>query len=194
MLSLFKSKYYLKDLLPENYVDIHNHLLPGIDDGAKSVEQTSLLFAEMQALNISNAIATPHTFVKYWNNTSTTIKDAFEIATKTLENKSFFKRLCKRVILYETLINRIQQESLLCIQENYLLLEFPLFNNPIDLYEMLFELKIKNYKIILAHPERYMYLHNSLKKFEKLKDFGLLFQLNILSTTGYYGKLVFDCL
>ncbi|MEO8255076.1 MAG: CpsB/CapC family capsule biosynthesis tyrosine phosphatase, partial [Flavobacterium sp.] len=60
MISLFKSKKYLKEILPENYVDIHNHLLPGIDDGAKTTKETAYLIAQMKSLNISTAIATPH--------------------------------------------------------------------------------------------------------------------------------------
>ncbi len=167
MFSLFKTPYYLSEIIPDNYIDIHNHLLPGIDDGAKSLEQTNHLISEMQDLNISNAIATPHTFVEYWNNTPTTIKNAYEIATETPENKAFLKGFASEYMLDATLINRIKNEELLCIHDSYLLLEFPLFNNPIDLYEMLFELKIKNYKIILAHPERYL---NSIS----YKSIGLL--------------------
>lgn len=62
MLTIFKSKYFLKDIIPYNYVDIHNHLLAGIDDGSKTIEETAVLITLMKALNIHSAIATPHTY------------------------------------------------------------------------------------------------------------------------------------
>lgn len=188
MLSIFKSKYFLKDLLPNNYIDIHNHLLAGIDDGAKTVDETSILVASMQRLNINCAIATPHTINKLWDNTPESIKTAFEIATKPELNKAFLKRYASEYRLDSTLIARINKEPLLCIKDSYVLIELPFFQNPIDLYEMLFDLKMKNYKIIIAHPERYRYFHNDIKKYIKLKEFGVYFQLNLLSLTGYYGK------
>lgn len=188
MLSLFKSKYYLKDLLPDDYVDIHNHLLPGIDDGSKTIEQTNILIAQMKELNIHSAIATPHTFRTHWDNTTESIKNAFGIATASAVNQSFLKGYASEYMLDISLIERLKKEPLLCIHENYVLVEFPLFSRPVNLYDMLFEIKIKDYKIIIAHPERYLYFHNSMIKYEKLKEYGVYFQLNLLALIGYYGK------
>jgi protein-tyrosine phosphatase len=188
MLSIFKPKCFLKDLIPNNYIDIHNHLLAGIDDGAKTVKETSILVTSMQELNINCAIATPHTINKLWDNTPESIKTAFEIATKPELNKAFLKGYASEYRLDSTLMERINKEPLLCIKESYVLIELPFFHNPIDLYEMLFDLKMKDYKIIIAHPERYRYFHNDIKKYIELKDSGVYFQLNLLSLTGYYGK------
>mgnify|MGYP003604582483 CR=1 FL=1 len=190
MFPFIKTKHYLKDLLPENYIDIHNHLLPGIDDGAKTIQETTELIAAMKELNIHKGIATPHTFNSKWNNTSQTIKTAFRIATKEKANKEFLKNYASEYMLDSSLMAKMKEEELLCLHDNFLLLEFPMLSNPFNLYEMLFEIKIKNYKIILAHPERYLYLHNSMVKYEKLKEFGVFFQLNLLSLTGYYGKII----
>lgn len=188
MLTFFKSKYYLKDIIPNNYIDIHNHLLPGIDDGAKTMEDTKTLIACMKEINIAGAIATPHTFNGYWNNSASSIKNAYDIATEIDSNSSFLKGYGSEYMLDATLIERIKKDSLLCIHEDYLLVELHPFNSPLNLYEMLFELKLKNYKIIIAHPERYLYFHNSLNKYKQLKAFGVHFQLNLLSLIGYYGK------
>jgi protein-tyrosine phosphatase len=189
MFSIFKTKYLLKDLIPDNYIDIHNHLLPGIDDGSKTVEQTNKLITRMKELNISGAIATPHTFYGLWDNTASSIQNAFTIATvNNTSASSFLKGYSSEYLLDATLIERINKERLLCLVDNYILVELPLFSNPINLYEMLFELKIKDYKIIIAHPERYLYFHNNLEKFSKLKKSGVYFQLNLLSLTGFYGK------
>ncbi|MFD2943397.1 tyrosine-protein phosphatase [Flavobacterium notoginsengisoli] len=190
MFPFLKTKYYLKDLLPENYIDIHNHLLPGIDDGAKTIQETTELIVAMKELNIYKSIATPHTFNSKWNNTSQTIKTAFENATKEKVNRAFLKNYASEYMLDSSLIAKMKEEELLCLHDNFLLLEFPMLSSPLNLYEMLFEIKIKNYKIILAHPERYLYLHNSITKYEKLKEFGVFLQLNLLSLTGYYGKII----
>lgn len=186
----FKTSYYLKDILPKNYIDIHNHLLPGIDDGAKTVQETTELIMRMKGLNINSAIATPHTFNTKWENTRESIKNAFNIACKKKENRDFLEGYASEYMLDSFLIAKMKEEELLCIHDNFLLLEFPMLSSPFNLYEMLFEIKIKNYKIILAHPERYLYLHNSIAKYEKLKEFGVFFQLNLLSLTGYYGKII----
>lgn len=188
MLSLFKSKYYLRDIIPNNYIDIHNHLLPGIDDGAKTVEETSLLIERMKELNIAGAYATPHTFNGIWNNSKLSISCAYDNAKIIDSNSSFLIGYASEYMLDYALIARIKEEKLLCFKDNYVLVEFNLFNIQIDMYEMLFELKSKEYKIIIAHPERYGYFHNDLKKYTKLKEFGVYFQLNLLSLTGYYGK------
>ena len=190
MLSLLKTKYYLKDLLPENYIDIHNHLLPGIDDGAKTIEETNYLITQMKSINIVAAIATPHTFNGLWDNTPTSIKNSYKIVIENNQNKSFLKGYASEYMLDVKLIEKMKTEPLLCLSENYILIEFHLFNYPINLYEMLFELKLQNYKIVIAHPERYLYLHNSINKYKKLKDFGVYYQLNLLSLTGYYGKTI----
>lgn len=188
MLSLFKPKYYLKDIIPKNYIDIHNHLLPGIDDGAKTIEETKALIVGMKELNINSAIATPHTFNPHWNNTPNSIQNAFGIATESVSNKSFLKGYATEYMLDASLMERLKREPLLCLSDNYILAEFNLFSRPMNLYDMLFEIKIREYKIIIAHPERYLYFHDSIKKYEKLKDYGVSFQLNLLALVGYYGK------
>jgi tyrosine-protein phosphatase YwqE len=188
MLFLFKSSHYLKDLLPENYVDIHNHLLPGIDDGAKSVQETDLLIAGMKQLNIHSAIATPHSFSGLWDNTTAAIKNAFATAIDQNSNSHFLKGYASEYMLDTSLMARLKNEPLLCIHENYILLEFNLFTKPINLYDMLFEIKVSGYKIIIAHPERYLYFHDNIKKYEKLKEYGVYFQLNLLTLVGHYGK------
>lgn len=193
MFSFLKSKPLLKELLPSNYIDIHNHILPGIDDGAASIEDTDALVAGMKELGISNAIATPHTFFGRWDNTAQSIHTAFEKQSTQAIDPYFIVRGASEYMLDPRLIARAQNEPLLCLKDNYLLVELNLFTCPMDLYELLFELKIKGYKIIIAHPERYVYFHNNIQKFEKLKDFDVDFQMNLLSLTGYYSKSILQC-
>jgi protein-tyrosine phosphatase len=193
MFSFFSSKPLLREILPSNYIDIHNHILPGIDDGAPTVEDSEILISGMKELGINKSIATPHTFFGRWENTAQTIKAAFDFHAEQTKDTSFVQNYASEYMLDSRLIERAQNESLLCLKDNYLLVELNLFTCPIDLYELLFELKIKGYRIIIAHPERYIYFHNSIEKFEKLKAFGVDFQMNLLSLTGYYSKSILKC-
>lgn len=188
MYSIFKKKYYLKDIIPNNYIDIHNHILMGLDDGAKTIEETNRLIDLMKSINISASIPTPHTFTGLWNNTPKSIKTSYDLVIRNSENSTFLKGYASEYMLDLNLIETVKKETLLCMFENYILIEFNLFYYPVNLYEMLFELKLHNYKIVIAHPERYLYLHNSINKYRKLKEFGVYFQLNLLSLIGYYGK------
>ena len=165
MFSFLKSKPLLKEILPSDYIDIHNHILPGIDDGATTIEETDALVAGMKELGISNAVATPHTFFGRWDNTAQSIHTAFEKQSTQAIDPHFIVRGASEYMLDPRLIARAQNEPLLCLKDNHLLVELNLFTCPMDLYELLFELKIKGYKIIIAHPERYVYFHNNIQKF-----------------------------
>ena len=75
--NLFKSRPTLKELIPEGFVDIHSHILPGIDDGAKNVEESLKLISEMHKIGISKIIGTPHTYPGLYNNNEKTIFNAY---------------------------------------------------------------------------------------------------------------------
>lgn len=193
MFNFLKSNPFLKDVLPPNYLDIHNHLLPGIDDGSPDLPTTNALIKGMKSLGITQAVTTPHTFFERFDNTSESIHQAFDQVKKQANHPEFIRNPASEYMLDLHLLDRANKERLLCIKDNFLLVELNLFNWPINLYELLFELKIKDYQIIIAHPERYTYFHNSIKKFEKLKEFGVEFQMNLLSLAGYYNNDVLKC-
>lgn len=192
MLSLFKSKPKLSELIPSGYVDIHSHVLPGIDDGAKTVEDTQFLVEEMRQLGFSKVITTPHTMKNVWDNTTETINNAHHLVQKELPelSKKVALNCASEYFLDENLMQLAQQESLLTLKDNVMLIEMSYLNAPIQLYDFLFELQLKGYQLVLAHPERYNYFHSNKKEFAKLKKVGCLFQLNLLATVGYYGKNV----
>ena len=93
----------------------------------------------------------------------------------------------------KSLIKKARNKSLLCIKNNFVLIEMSFLSAPFGLYEILYEIKVNGYTPILAHPERYMFIR-SLKEYFKLKKFGCLFQANLLSATNYYGKDVSNIL
>lgn len=189
MLSLFKSKPKLAALIPANYVDIHSHILPGIDDGAKTLADTQFLVTEMQKLGIAKAITTPHTMATIWNNTPETITHAHRAITEKL-HLPFPIEAASEYLLDDSVLTKAENKELLTLKANFVLVELSYLNAPLRLYDYIYQLQLSGYQVILAHPERYTYFHAHKKEYQKLKETGCLFQLNLLATVGYYGKEV----
>ena len=191
MLIFKKNSVLLKDLIPEDYVDIHSHLLPGIDDGAKNIEHTNILISQLKSIGIRQFITTPHIINSVWNNTIESIQKTYLTTLPMLENEMGEENIKPAAeymmdsFFYDLVKNEI---PLLTLKENYVLVEMSYLNPPLQLYDFIFELQLAGYKPILAHPERYAFYFNNFKEFYKLKKVGCLFQLNLLSTVGYYGK------
>ena len=192
MLSRFKSKPKLAELIPSGYVYIHSHILPGIDDGAQKIKDSKFLLESMIDFGFSKVITTPHTMKNVWDNTTSSIGDAYNLVHSELPelSKQVSLQFASEYFLDENLIRLAQQEKLLSLKDNFILIEMSYLNAPIQLYDFLFELQLKGYHLVLAHPERYNYFHSNKKEYQKLKKAGCLFQLNLLSTVGYYGKNV----
>jgi len=187
--NLFKSKPTLKELIPDGFVDIHSHILPGIDDGAKNTEESIKLIDKMKEMGFSKIIGTPHTYKGLYDNNSTSIKNAFEKLKKSVK-KDIDIDYASEYLLDSSLIVKAKEKDLLCLKDNFVLVEMSYISPPINLYEIIYEIKVNGYNIILAHPERYLYFHNNFKEYIKLKKFGCNFQVNLLSFTDYYGKQV----
>lgn len=186
-----KSRPILKDLI-ENYVDIHSHLLPGIDDGAKDFDTTLSLMSSLKNIGFEQFTATPHIIKNIWDNTKEGIEFlAIETSEKLLksgQNASF--RAAAEYMMDDSFTKLIEEGKLLTIKENYVLVEMSYINPPMQLYDILFEIRVAGYQPVLAHPERYLFYHSNFEEYKKLKKAGCLLQLNLLSTVGYYGKSV----
>ena len=187
MLSLFKSKPKLSELIPSGYVDIHSNVLPGIDDGASTLEDTQFLIEEMRQLGFTKVITTPHTMNNIWDNTPESIENALT-KTKSELSLPFEIEAASEYLLDESVITKAKNKELLTVKGNFVLVELSYLNAPIQLYDFLDQLQVEGYHVVLAHPERYTYFHSNKKEYQKLKKAGCLFQLNLLSTVGYYGK------
>ena len=193
MIHFFRqNRPYLKDLIPDNFVDIHSHLLPGIDDGATSIKDTAYLIKGLEKIGIKKFITTPHVMGEVWKNTSLEIKEKLSAATQELEFPNINKRFkaAAEYMIDEEFRELFKKEPLLTLKENYVLVEMSYVSPSFQLYEILFELQSAGYQPVLAHPERYNFYHHSLDDYKKLKKAGCLFQLNMLSATGYYGEHV----
>ena len=189
--NLFKSKPKLNEIIPKGYVDIHSHILPGIDDGAKNVEESLKLISEMKKLGFSKIIGTPHTYRGLYENTNETIKNSYKLLSKNLP-KNINVSYASEYMLDVSLIEKSIDGSLLCIKENYVLIEMGFLFEPINLYEIIFKISLNGYIPVLAHPERYLFLHDDFNKYYKLKNRNCKFQINFLSVIGGYGKEVLN--
>ena len=179
-------------------IDFHNHILPGIDDGAKDTSDSSNLRAAIQELGFEKSIYTPHIYTEIHPNTPKTISNAY---STLFENKTFsnaFKNdtYAAEYMIDENFKNAIHSNNpLLCIKDKKVLIEFSTLQLPFFAEETIFNLRLLGYTPIIAHPERYNYMYknaNSGLTFNQLKDMGCEFQLNLLSLVGMYGDLSKD--
>ena len=191
MIFFKKKEIPLINFFPDGFVDIHSHLLPGIDDGAKNIETSIALITKMRSYGIKNIITTPHVLGDLYQNSSDTIKDKLREVQEELQRKNITDVTINAAAEYmmdEQFSELLEKNDILTIKDNYVLVEMSYFSAPINLYEILFEIQVKGYKPVLAHPERYSFLHNDFNHYYKLKKAGCLFQLNLLSLTEQYGK------
>ena len=189
MLTLFKSKTLLKNLIPDNYVDIHSHLLPQIDDGALTFDDTVWLISALHSFGTTQFITTPHIIQHVWNNTQDEIQIREKETVEELQklDYQFPLKAAAEYLMDDHFVSLFEAGQLLTLKDNYVLVEMSYLNPPIQLYAILFDLQIAGYIPVLAHPERYLFYHYNFNEYEKLKKAGCLFQLNLLSVVGYYG-------
>lgn len=193
MLSIFSKKTFLVDAL-EGFIDIHNHILPGIDDGAKTVEESIQLLKGFAEYGIHDFIATPHIMHNYFENNPTTINNAMSnLSTRISETKDLNVAINASAehMIDSNFESLLKDDLIMPYTNNHLLIEMSYLQPPIN-----FESSVKavtNDKWlfpVLAHPERYGFLHSRPKKYGVFKKQNLLFQMNLLSLGGYYGKEV----
>ena len=169
--------------------DIHSHLIPGIDDGAQTMEDTLALVAELRQLGYQKVITTPHVMSDYYKNTPEIILDGLEKVRKAVIEAGIeieIEAAAEYYLDYNFEI-KIAQKQLLTFGKNHVLFELPFLSPPESLNKVIFELQTNGYKPVLAHPERYSFWYKDFEKFTELKEKGVLFQMNINSLTGHYS-------
>lgn len=172
-------------------VDIHSHLLPALDDGVQTFEESEEIIRNFQRLGYKKLITTPHVMSDFYRNTNEQILNRLSEVNQHLRQKEIDVTLEAAAEFYldEALVARLQEGSpLLTFGKNYLLFETNFMTEPLNLKEFVFLAATKGYKLILAHPERYLYLQNNFEKAEDLIGRGVFFQINISSLSGYYSK------
>ncbi len=173
------------------YTDVHSHLLPGIDDGVKTIEEAVEVIKHFANLGFTKLITTPHIMSDYYKNTPEIIKAKLKDVKQaiTAENIEIDIEAAAEYYLDEYFYHLIRDEKeLLTFGDNYVLFETSFSVEPLILKEVIFKLNSAGYKPVYAHPERYFYLQENKKLLNELIEQGLLFQINALSLIGYYSK------
>jgi protein-tyrosine phosphatase len=183
---------FSEEPLPALEVDIHSHLIPGIDDGVKTMEESIRMIREFKRLGYKKLITTPHTMNHRYPNTASIIKEGLASVKAALKQEGIAMEMeaASEYYLDETVIELIEKRDLLTFGDNYLLFEMSYVTPLLNLKEIVFEMKAAGYTPVLAHPERYIYLHDHIERYEALKAQGVLLQLNINSLGGFYSKAV----
>lgn len=171
-------------------VDMHSHLIPGIDDGSRSMDESIAMLAKFENLGYKKVITTPHIMGDFYKNTPEIILNGLEevrIIAKQLGLKIEIEAAAE-YYFDESLMDRLKrEEKLLTFGNNYVLFEFSMMSEPNQIEELLFELISQKYKPILAHFERYTFYFGSINKAIEYREKGVAIQLNLNSLTGHYG-------
>lgn len=196
LFSLFSGKKSKRPDVADSFsflgVDMHNHLLPALDDGSKSVEESIDYITTLSALGYRKLICTPHIISDLYFNNRETIEPAYQLLETAIAEAGMNVELefAAEFMINPEFTELVQQGKLLPFGDNYLLVEMGFLSAPPNIKEIIFDLIIKGYKPVLAHPERYNYLHNSFETLQEFASNGCLLQVNLLSLTGHYGKPV----
>jgi protein-tyrosine phosphatase len=187
--SIFRSSTIERDLSFIG-VDMHSHLLPGLDDGAVTIEESLHYFALMKEWGYRKCILTPHIFKGVHNNSPETILPILERMQQELiwaDNDIKIEAAAEYMVDEYFMELLSVNQPLLTIGEKYVLIEMSYAAPSPFIESAIFQLNIKGYKPILAHPERYGYYYDNFVQYDRLLEMGCIFQCNMLSLSGYYG-------
>ncbi|MBF9238460.1 capsular biosynthesis protein [Hymenobacter sp. BT683] len=174
--------------------DMHSHLLPGLDDGAETVEHSLSLLRALRELGFRKLIMTPHIMGDFYKNTPEGIRAALNLlrdsaAAAGLEDVAL--DCAAEYYLDEFLGHKLADGTEMLTfggDKRYLLFETSYMNEPLNLFEIIFEMKAQGYNPVLAHPERYTYFYGRFDEIEMLRNnHGVLLQVNLNSLAGYYS-------
>lgn len=179
-----KKRLFPDSSLTQEMTDLHAHLLPGVDDGAQSEEDALALLKYLEGIGLQRLFLTPHVMADLKKNDGPFLQKRFDrflsvysgavelrLAAEYMLDHHFFKHL---------------EDGLLTYDDRHVLVETSYLYAPPDLQGMIYEITLNGYIPVLAHPERYVYMEKS--DYHMLKNRGCLFQMNLLSLSGFYGK------
>lgn len=172
-------------------IDVHSHILPNIDDGSRSIDETFNLIKEAKQAGFDGIICTSHYMENYYETNRPEREVWINAIRENLENKNIDVNLYlgNEIYISENVIQLLEDGKATTINDtSYVLFELPLNAEPLNLYDMIYEMQ--QYKIvpILAHPERYSFVQNDPELIYDLIEKGVLMQANYGSIIGQYGK------
>lgn len=186
MLSIFRKKELVNNLEWLG-ADIQSYLLPGVGEESMDISISIDFIQQLNKLGIRKIHFAPGVFTKKSQDEVSAILPAGEKLTNVLKKENISVQLtasAKYIVDSDFKVT----DDLLTLPGNYVLIEMPLLVEAPNLEKIIFNLQISGYKVILAGVERYSYYHNNYRRYHRLKDLGILFQLNLLSAVGGHGK------
>lgn len=192
MFNFFRKKK--EDVKLFYHTDVHCHILPGVDHGAKNIQNgIELLKADMD-MGIDRVILTSHVTSETFENTPETLQTAFDTFKEAVKEAGLDieMHLSAEYRMDDYWQKEYAAGHIVPMPGNYILLENSFVQELIGSDQMMFDLMCKGYKPILAHPERYPYWAHNRERYEKMHNTNLKFQINILSFTGYFGSSARD--
>lgn len=169
--------------------DVHSHLIPGIDDGSVSIEDSLNLIRGLKNLGYSKVITTPHIMSDFYRNTPEIILGGLEKVKAAMKAENLQMEIEAAAEYYCDMDfeKSIEKGNLLTFSGNFILLELSYLNPSENFESVTFKLQMQGLTVVLAHPERYPYWYHSFDKYAALREKGVLLQVNLASMTGHYG-------
>lgn len=189
-------KHAGKDFVNPIQVEFHSHLIPGVDDGVETIDQSLEILTGFHAMGMRKVITTPHIMCDFYKNSKLNLFPLlYQLQAKLKEaNIPLELEVAAEYMIDDGFVSKIEAGDLLCFgpKKKHVLIELPFMSEPSMFKQALFELQVAGYQPILAHPERYSYFAFQKSEYEELKNRGILFQVNLLSLIGYYSKPVME--
>lgn len=171
-------------------IDLHSHILPGMDDGSSSLGESLKMLREMERIGFSKIITTPHVISALYPNTKEQILGQVYHLQDIIRQEGIqleVEASGEYHMDYEFL-GKVQGGEVIPFgKKKYLLIELPFQKPTFSIEEILYQTQLLEYEPVIAHPERYVWLIGKMKLYKGLKDRGMFFQLNLNSLAGLYG-------
>lgn len=187
MFSFFRKKTSEKHSFAFLGTDMHSHLIPGIDDGARTVEESVLLLDELKALGFNKLITTPHVYAELYPNTTQNIQEGL---AALLPHSPVAIETAAEYFVDEHLLKLLRNDDVLCLKDRLFLMEYSFYSKPFNAEEVVFEALTRGYTPVIAHAERYLFLQGQVQKVAEWQEAGCLIQVNLTSLAGYYGPQI----
>ena len=164
-------------------VDLHSHLLPQIDDGVQSLKESISLIKKFKLLGYTKLITTPHIISDFYPNNQEIISEKLLMLREAVKEEGIDIAIEAGAEYYVDMsfLTKIEERDIVTFMGHYVLFETSYTEKPIILEQIIKRLQYHGYIPVLAHPERYQYLHSNLEQYKKLKAQGVLFQINAKS-------------
>ncbi len=172
-------------------IDFHSHIIPNVDDGSKSLEETFKMFEEAEKAGFKAIISTSHYIENAYESNMAERKVWINALQEGINKKNINLKLYlgNEVYFSENIVDLLKKGIVATINEtNYVLFEFPLNTKPMNIYDVVYDILGNGYTPILAHPERYSFVQKQPSLIFDLIEAGVLMQANYLSILGWYGE------